>query len=167
MYEIQYNYVKNKYGNNSRLLFTDTDSLMYKIKTREIYEDFGKDKKMSCFINYLAKSKYYDYSSKLVVGNMEDETTGVAIEEFVRLKPKMHSFSANDSSGHKNKSCNRNVVATISHSEYKGVLLNNKCLRHSMKRLQSKNYRIGTYEINKISLSCFDDEIHILNNGYD
>ena len=45
MYEIQYNYVKNKYGNNSRLLFTDTDSLMYKIKTREIYEDFGKDKK--------------------------------------------------------------------------------------------------------------------------
>ena len=45
MYEIQYNYVKNKYGNNSRLLFTDCDSLMYKIKTREIYEDFGKDKK--------------------------------------------------------------------------------------------------------------------------
>ena len=51
--------------------------------------------------------------------------------------------------------------------EYKDVLLDNKCLRHSMNRIQSKNHRIGTYEINKVSLSCFDDKIYILNNGYD
>ena len=30
---------------------------------------------------------------------------------------------------------------------------------HSMNRIQSKNHGIGTYEINKISLSCFDDKI--------
>ena len=35
-----------------------------------------------------------------------------------------------------------------------------------MNRIQSKNHRIGTYEINKISLSYFDDKIYILNNGY-
>ena len=34
-------------------------------------------------------------------------------------------------------------------------------------RIQSKNHRIGNYEINEISLSCFEDKIHILNNGYD
>ena len=50
---------------------------------------------------------------------------------------------------------NKNVVATISHNEYKDVLLNNKCIRHSMNRIQSKDHRIGTYEINKISLSYF------------
>ena len=50
---------------------------------------------------------------------------------------------------------NKNFVATISHNEYKDVLLNNKCIRHSMNRIQSKDHRIGTYEINKISLSCF------------
>ena len=33
MYEFHYDYIKNKYGNNSRLLFTDSDSLMYEIKT--------------------------------------------------------------------------------------------------------------------------------------
>ena len=36
-----------------------------------------------------------------------------------------------------------------------------------MNRLQSKTHRIGTYEINKISLSWFSDKIYILNNGYD
>ena len=62
---------------------------------------------------------------------------------------------------------NRNVVATIRHNEYKDVMLNNKCLRHSMNRIQSKNHRIGTYEIKKISLSYFDDKICIQNNGYE
>ena len=62
---------------------------------------------------------------------------------------------------------NRNVVTTISHNEYKDVLLNNKCIRNSMNRIQSKDHRIGTYEINKISLSCFNDKIYNQNNGYD
>ena len=38
---------------------------------------------------------------------------------------------------------------------------------HSVNRIQRKSHRIGTYETNKISLSCFDDKIHILNKGYD
>ena len=67
----------------------------------------------------------------------------------------------------KAKSVNKNVVATIGHNEYKNVLLKNRCLRHSMNRIQGKDHRIGTYEVNKISLSCFDDEIYIQNNGYD
>ena len=62
---------------------------------------------------------------------------------------------------------NRNVVAIISHNEYKDVLLNNKCIRHSMNRIPSKDHKIGTYEINKILLPCFDDKIYIQNNGYD
>ena len=42
--------------------------------------------------NYFTKSKYYDDSNKLVIWKMKDETGGVAIEEFVGLKPKMYSF---------------------------------------------------------------------------
>ena len=40
MYDFHYDCIKNKYGSNSRLLFTDFESLMYKIKTGDIYEDF-------------------------------------------------------------------------------------------------------------------------------
>ena len=52
----------NKYGNNSRLLFTDTDSLIYEIKTEDVYEYFSKDKEMFDFSNYATKSRFYDDS---------------------------------------------------------------------------------------------------------
>ena len=80
----------------------------------------------------------------------------IVIEKFMGLKPKMYSYLVDDNSKHeKAKGVNRNVIATISHNKYKDILLNEKCLRHSMNRIQSKNHKIGTYEINKISLSCF------------
>ena len=90
MYEFHYDYIKSKYDNNWRLLFIDTDSLMYEIKPEYVHEDFSKDKE--CLIYYSAEAKYYDDSNKEVVGKMKDETCGVAIEEFVGLKPKMYSF---------------------------------------------------------------------------
>ena len=73
MYKFHYAYPKDKYGNNSRLFFTNTDSLMNEIETEDVYEDFGKDKQMFDFSNYSAKSKYYD-SKKLVVGMMKDDS---------------------------------------------------------------------------------------------
>ena len=54
----------------------------------------------------------------------------------------------------------------MKNNKYKDVLLNNKCLKHSMNRISRKDHRIGTYEIKKISLSCIDDKIYILNNKY-
>ena len=75
------------------------------------------------------------------------------------MKPQLDSFLVDDSSEHKKTNdVNKNVVATISYNEYKDVLLNNKCLRHSMHRIQRKIHRIRTYEINKIPLSCFVDK---------
>ena len=76
---------------------------------------------------------------------MKKETGGLAIEEFVGIKPKMYSFLV-ENSGYKNvKGVNKNVVATMSPNECKDVLLNNKCMRNSMNRIQSKGHGIGTY----------------------
>ena len=59
MDKFHYDYIKNKYGNNSRLLFTDTDNLMYEINTKDVYEDFSNDKEMfDFFSNYSMKWKY-------------------------------------------------------------------------------------------------------------
>ena len=109
---------------------------MYEIKTEDVYEDFSNDKKVFDFSNYSTKSKYFDNSNKSVVYKMKDETAGVAVEEYVGLKPKMYSYLVDNNSVHKKtKSVNKNVVARTSHNEYKDILLNEKCFRHSMKRI--------------------------------
>ena len=87
---------------------------------------------------------------------MKDETKGVAVEKFGRLQPKMDLFFVDDSSEHKKtKGVNKNIVAKICRNEYKDALLNKNCLRHSMNKIQSKNHKTGTYEVNKIYLSYF------------
>ena len=78
----------------------------------------------------------------------------------------MYSFLEDNNEHKKVKGMNKNVFTTISHNEYKDVLLNKKCIRHSMNRIQSRDHRIGTYKI-KILLSYSDDKIYIQNNGYD
>ena len=71
MYKFHYEYIKNKYGNNSRLLFIGTDSLMFETKTNDTYEDLSKDKEMFDFSNYSSKWKYYDNSNKMIVAKMK------------------------------------------------------------------------------------------------
>ena len=56
----------------------------------------------------------------------------------------------------------------IKHEDYKDVLFNNKPMHHTMKTIRSKNHQLGSYELNKVSLSCFDDKRYILDgmNSY-
>ena len=92
MYEFHYGYIKNKYDNKSKILFTGTDSLIYEIQTEDVYKDFSNDKEMFDFSNHLTKSKYHDDPNKLVIGKMTVKTGGVANKEFFGLKPKLFSF---------------------------------------------------------------------------
>ena len=43
--------------------------------------------------------------------------------------------------------------------------LTKKIIRHEMKRIQAKKHKVGTYEIDKIPLSCFDDKRFVLDDG--
>ena len=134
---------------------------MHEIKTEDIYEDFSSNKELFDFSNYLTKSNLYDNSNKLVIRKLKDETGGVAIEEFIGLKPQIYSLLVDNSEHKKAKGVNKNVVSTINHTGYKDFSLNNNCIRHSMNSIQNKDDIIGTYEINEISLSCFDDKMYI------
>ena len=126
IYEFHYDYIKNTYGNNSRL-FIETKSLVYEIKTEDFYKKFSNDKEMLDFSNHLTKSKYYDNSNKLLVGKRTNEIAGVVIEEFVGLIPKMYPYLVDDNSDYKKaKGISKNVEARISHNEHKDVFLNKK-----------------------------------------
>ena len=72
-------------------MFTDTDSLVYEIKTEDVYEDFYKDKNLFDFSNYPLHSKFFDPVNKKVLGKMENEFKGKISSEFIELKSKMCS----------------------------------------------------------------------------
>ena len=103
MYEFHYDYNKNKHGNNSRLFFTDTHSLIYETKTNDVYQVFSKDKELFDYSNYSVESIYYGDSNKLFAGKMKNETKCSAIEEFVGLRPKVYSLLVDDSNEHKKR----------------------------------------------------------------
>ena len=82
MYDFHYNYIKTKYGDNAKLLFTDTDSLAYEIKTKDFYKDINSDIK-----ERLATSNYpTNHPSEIktglnskVLGMFKDEACGKQI----------------------------------------------------------------------------------------
>ena len=93
---------------------------------------------------------------------MKDEFGGVILDEFGGLKWKMYSMKKIDA-----KECNtaKGVNIATEFNEFKDTLFNKKVVRHKMKRIQSKKHKIGTCEINKISLFVFEDKRFVLNDG--
>ena len=89
-YDFHYNFIKKDF--NGKLLFTDTESLTYEIKSENVYENFLKWKDLFDFSNYSKDSKFFDNTNKKVIGKMKDEYGGVIIDEFVGLKSKMYSI---------------------------------------------------------------------------
>ena len=67
----------------------------------------------------------------------------------------MYSILSDDG---KESNTGKGVNIATEFNEFKDTLFNKKVLRHKMTRIQIKNHKLGTYEINKISLSCFDEK---------
>ena len=167
MYNFHYNYIKEKYGAKAKLLFTDTDSLKYEIEAEDVYRDFWNDKDRFDNSDYPESSPYFDKTNKKVIGKFKDEAAGIPITEFVGLRSKMYSYIKDNQKGGKTaKGIKKNIIKNnIKHADYKNVLLENKQMQHTMKTIRSSKHLLGSYEINKVSLSCFDDKRYIANNG--
>ena len=166
MYNFHYNYIKNKYGNKAKLLFTDTDSLTYEIEAKDVYRDFWNDKDRFDNSDYPESSPYFNKTNKKVIGKFKDEACGIPIKEFVGLRSKMYSYvKDNKKEARTAKGIKKVVINNIKHEDYKNVLLENRQIQHTMKTIRSSKHQLGSYEINKISLSCFDDKRYILING--
>ena len=163
MYEWHYNYFKVNYDAN--LLFTDTESLVYEVKgVDNVYEkDYG-DRDLFDFSNYLKESRFYDGSNKKVIGKMKDEMGGKVISKFVGLRSKMYSLITLDEK-EKIRAKGLSKKLGLRYSEFYDVLFSKKIVRHNMKRIQAKKHKSGTYDICKISLSCFDDKRYLLDDG--
>ena len=182
MYAFHYNYIKKKYGGKAKLLFTDTDSLCYIITTGDVYEDLYHDRELFDNSDYAESSKFFFDENKKVIGKFKDEAGGNAIIEFVGLKSKMYSYKTetkrkkiykkmyllvNNTKNNKTaKGVKKNVIKRdLDHSHYLACLQNNTVEQHKIRTIRSDHHVISSYEINKTSLSCFDDKRYILHDG--
>ena len=141
IFEFHYKYINDKF--DAELLFTVTDSLVYEIKTEYVYESLFVDKGLFDFSYYPLASKFFDSVNKKVIAKMKDEFKGKLISEFIGVKLKLCSFIAVDNEeAKKAKGVNKNIVKKIRDKECVDVLFNKKVIRHNMKRIQSKLYKI-------------------------
>ena len=170
MYDFHYNYIKPKYEEKAKLLFTDTDSFMYDIETEDFYKDISKDVK-----DRFDTSDYPENHpsgiptgiNKKVLGMFKDEAAGKIIKEFVGLRAKLYSFIMED--GKENKRCKgvkkQVVESSITHEDYKTCLRTGKEQLRKQNILRSYNHEVYTEEVNKIALSSIDDKRYILGDG--
>ena len=172
MYDFHYNVMVHRYGyENMKLCMTDTDSLLYYIHTET---DINMDMKsmgqyfdMSGYDNPM----YKDNTNKKVLGKFKDEEPNNAIIEFVGLRAKLYAYRTSNLKEKKRcKGTKKYVVNTITMEEYQRVLFAGKHntreeTNRSMRGVRSKNHELQTYEMNKISLSAYDDKRYICEDG--
>ena len=169
MFDFHYNYIKNKYGKKAELLFTDTDSLMYEIKTKDFYKDIYDDVK--------DKFDTSDYPSdhpsgiitganKKVIGMFKDEVAGKQITHFVGLRPKLYSYKVEDEKELKKcKGIKKNVIKKkLDFDDYVKCLFKGEKEMRSMKIIRSENHDIYSKEVNKVALSNQDDKRQVLDD---
>ena len=123
------------------MLFTDTDSLVYEIKSEDVYGELFKHKDLFEFSNYPKDSKFFDPANKKVTGKMKYVSEGKIIDEFVGLKAKMYSMKNING---KESNVAKGVNVATEFNEFKDIWFNKKVVRHKMKRIQSKKHKIGT-----------------------
>ena len=131
MYDFHYNYIKQKYGDKAKLLFTDTDSLMYEIQTEDFYKDISADVKHKFDTSDYPPNHPSGIPSgfnKKVIGMFKDAAGGKVTDEFVGLRAKMYSYKMFE--GEKSKKCKgvkkSLVKKSIAHEDYKSVCLRGK-----------------------------------------
>ena len=92
----------------------------------------------------------FDSVNEGVIAKMKYVHKGKRIDKFLGLKSKMYSMLSHDG---KEPNTAKGANITTEFKEYKDTLINKKVIRHKIRRIQSKKHKIGTYQVNKISIS--------------
>ena len=181
MFDFHYNYIKKKYGQKAELLMTDTDSLMYLIKTDDVYYDIKKDvKKKFDTSNFpdVHPSGIKTGVNEKVVGMFKNEAAANNITHFVGLSYSYLIEMLYGKNGklkepeeeeiRKAKGVKKNVIKkSITFEDYKKCLFSEEKVLKEMNIIRSKNHDIYSMSVNKVALSANDDKRIICSNKID
>jgi len=151
----QYNYIKVKYGEDCKLLMTDTDSLMYEVKTEDVYKDIREDVQERFDTSNFPQNHSSGIlrMNKKVPGKFKDECGGEIISEFCGLRAKLYAFKKDGEEEKRCKWVKKPVVSKSIHVEYyKRCLFTGKEEHQKMNVIRSREHEQFTESVNKIAL---------------
>jgi len=155
------------------LVYTDTDSFIYEIKTnnRDLYEILKENKEHFDFSDYPIDHPCFSNENKKKLGKFKDEANGRIMEEYVGLKSKMYAYKFHrhneEDAIKKAKGVKSNIISTeLTFENYLSVL-NGEQIFVNQFNIQSKYHTIYTQCQRKLALSGLDDKRYITMNGID
>ena len=162
--------MKPKYGENLKLCYMDTDSLIYHIKTKDFYSDIADDVPTRFDTSgYCPNHPLPVGLNKKVIGLMKDELGGAIMTEFVALRPKLYSYLKLDGSEALEGPCFKEdkkytgikkcvVKKTLTFEDYRNCLLNPMNVYRSQLMFRSSKHEVHTIEVNKVALNRDNDK---------
>lgn len=176
MYKFFYNYLKPKYGKNLRLVYTDTDSFILEVKTKDVYADIRDDHDDMFDTSGYASDNPYQIQRKnnKVPGKFSDELNGKIINEFVGLRSKCYALRTKIVNNNDNEEKKKSVVKRakgVKHStlenritfdDYYDCIKNNCTKLSEQYSIRSKKHELYTIAMQKVALNPFDDKRYII-----
>lgn len=170
MCEFHYEYMKPKYADNVEVLYTDTDSFIYKILCDDFYAEMKEDIHKYDTSDYADSNVYgMPRANKKVPGLMKDENNGSCMTEFVGLRSKMYSVRVNNPKKPELKKAKGVKTYVLNNSicfdDYLACIRPNHIISRDQNSIRSKNHVVYTITQEKIALSGKDDKRFILPGG--
>jgi hypothetical protein len=168
MYNFHYNVIVAKYRENVKVLYTDTDSLLYAISTPNLYTDIREMANEFDLSDYPENSGLKSMTNAKVLGKMKDECSGKAAVEFVGLRSKMYSLLVEQNKPAKltAKGVKHGYVRKhVRHEMYLHTLKSRIGTTATFLNFRSRNHVIETVQFVKKCLAAYDDKRFVQEDG--
>jgi hypothetical protein len=166
VYDFHYNFVKKQWPSN-RLLFIDTDSVVYEIECEDLYQDLYNNRHLFDLSDYPRDSKFHDDTNKNYIGKFKDEMNWHIIKYFIGLRSKMYAILLdNNKITKKAKDLPHDFVKKfMEFDDYKYALDGGVSFMGAI-AIRTNYHKLETDVIIKRGLSNFDDKRYC-ENGVD
>lgn len=169
VYDFHHSYMLNEFGDRCKLMYTDTDSLLYEIRCDDIYQLIKRDAHKFDTSDYPTNNVHgISLLNKKVPGLMKDEYSGVILEEYVALRSKMYALRVGGKEEKRLKGIKRNVVQRcITFQDYLECLRTLTIQTQVQQTIRSSKHIVYSISEMKVALSPHDTKRYIIPNSTD